>query len=61
MIIMNNPKAYKPSPMDKVITIEVKVMLDAVPGAWHQPTDIMQWMCQHNYVQEVKFDPDRKD
>lgn len=50
---ITNAKAYKPGPVHKIVTIEVVVMLDAVPGAWHQPEDIMNWMCSHSYVQSA--------
>lgn len=50
-----NEKAYKPTIIDRVVTLEVKVMLDAVPGAWHQPEDIMNWIAEHSYVQTVEL------
>lgn len=50
-----NERAYKPSSVHKVIELKVRVMLDAVPGAWHEPLDIMEWIAQHNYVQDVEL------
>jgi hypothetical protein len=47
--------AYKPSPINKMVKLEVTVMLDAVPGAWHEPIDIMNWIASHNYVQSVEL------
>lgn len=50
-----NEKAYKPSPVNKMVELKVVVMLDAVPGAWHDPKDIMEWIAQHSYVQSVEL------
>ena len=53
-----NERAYKPSAFSKVIEVRVKVMLDPVPGAWHEPKDIMEWIAQHSYVQSVELSED---
>lgn len=53
-----NENAYKPTAVDKIITLEVKVMLDLVPGAWHKPEDIMNWIAEHSYVQSVELKED---
>lgn len=53
--IVINEKAYKPSPINKVIELKVTVMLDGVPGAWHEPEDIMNWIAKHSYVQQVEL------
>lgn len=53
-----NEKCYvpygKPSPY-KQITLEVTAILDMVPGAWHQPEDLMKWIADHSYVQYVQL------
>ena len=51
-----NQNAYKPSPANRVIELRVAVMLDAVPGAWHEPQDVMNWIAQHSYVQSVELE-----
>lgn len=48
-----NKDAYKPNAYSKIVKLEVEVMLDAVPGAWHEPEDIMNWIASHSYVQSV--------
>lgn len=53
-----NEKAYKPAAWNRVIELKVSVMLDAIPGAWHQPEDIMNWIAQHSYVQSVELAAD---
>lgn len=53
--IVLNKKAYKPTTKGQIITLEVKVMLDLVPGAWHEPKDIMNWIATHSYVQSVEL------
>ena len=54
-----NKKAYKPSPITKVVTIEIKLMLDSVSGTWHKPEDFMNWVCDtHNYVQSAELKED---
>jgi len=50
-----NEAAYKPSAFDRVVELKVSVMLDAIPGAWHEPEDIMNWIAQHSYVQSVEL------
>ena len=52
---ITDERAYKSGPIHKQIKLEVIVMLDAVPGAWHEPIDIMRWIASHNYVQSVEF------
>jgi hypothetical protein len=49
-----NEKAYKPNITSKLVELKVVVMLDSLPGAWHEPEDIMNWICQHSYVQSVE-------
>jgi len=49
-----NSKAYEAGPIHKVVRIEIDLMLDAVPGAWHSPEDFIAWVKQHNYVQRVE-------
>ena len=50
-----NENAYKPTAWSRVVELKVLVMLDAVPGAWHEPKDIMRWIAQHSYVQSVEL------
>lgn len=45
-----NPNAYKAGPIHQVVRIEIDLMLDAVPGAWHGPEDFIAWVQHHNYV-----------
>jgi hypothetical protein len=49
---IENPNRYE-SKFAKKVKIEIELMLDMVPGAWHEPEDFMKWVCQHNYVQSV--------
>jgi len=46
---------YKAAGIHRQIELKVIVMLDAVPGAWHEPQDIMNYIAQHSYVQRVEF------
>lgn len=55
MFKLVNSKAYKPGPVNKMIELKVIVMLDAVPGAWHEPEDVMRFINTHNYVQSVEL------
>lgn len=50
-----NTKAYKPTAISTVIELKVKVLLDEVPGAWHDPEDIMNWMANNPYIQSVEL------
>lgn len=38
-------------------TMEVEFILDMVPGAWHQPEDLMNWIATHSYVTQVTHEP----
>lgn len=53
--IVKNTEAYQVTPIHKVIELKVTVMLDAIPGAWHEPDDIMRWIASHSYVQQVEL------
>ncbi len=33
--------------------LEVSFILDMVPGAWHQPEDLMEWIARNPYVDTV--------
>lgn len=56
---ITNENAYKPMKnISRIVKLEVIVLLDAVPGAWHQPEDIMNWINRHNYVQSVELKGD---
>jgi hypothetical protein len=50
-----NPNAYPVSPIASTMKLEVVVMLDPVPGAWHDPEDFFRWLFQHTYVQSVEL------
>ena len=50
---VTNEKAYK-SKFAPHVDVSVRLMLDPVPGAWHQPEDFLNWVCQHPYVQEAE-------
>ena len=52
---VQDERRYKPALCHRVIELKVTVMLDAVPGAWHEPDDIMKYIAAHNYVQSVDF------
>ena len=34
-------------------TLEVTFITDSVPGAFHNPEDLMHWICQNPYVDTV--------
>jgi hypothetical protein len=34
-------------------TMTVTFITDMVPGAWHDPSDMMGWMCHNSYVDTV--------
>lgn len=36
-------------------TLKVEFILDAVPGAYHQPEDLVSWIMQNPYVTGVQF------
>lgn len=38
-------------------TMEVEFILDQVPGAFHQPEDLINWIMQNPYVTGVTFEP----
>jgi len=38
-------------------TMKVEFILDQVPGAFHQPEDLINWIMQNPYVTGVTFDP----
>jgi hypothetical protein len=50
-----NPRHYKPGVIHQQVELKVIVMLDACPGAWHHPQDIMRYIAEHNYVQSVEL------
>jgi hypothetical protein len=53
--VIINGDGYKPGPVHKLFELRVVAMLDAVPGAWHEPEDLMRWIAQHSYVQSVSL------
>lgn len=55
-----NTKGYaffegKPSEFHKRVELKVTVILDNVPGAFHQIEDHVNWMWQLPYVQQVEI------
>lgn len=44
----------KLSPIHKRVELKVTVILDCVPGAFHQVEDHMNWLCQLPYVQQIE-------
>jgi hypothetical protein len=38
-------------------TMQVEYILDLVPGAWHQPEDLVNWMNDHPYITSVTYTP----
>ena len=51
--ITYNPDAYKPMGWQKERTIVVKFITDSVPGAWHDPEDMVKSILLNPYVQSV--------
>jgi hypothetical protein len=41
-------------------TMQVEYILDIVPGAWHQPEDLANWMADHPYITKVTYIPKEK-
>ena len=37
-------------------TLEVEFILDMVPGAWHQPEDLVKYLLDHPYITSVTYD-----
>lgn len=46
----------KPSKIHKRRRVTVEFILDAVPGAWHQPEDMMNWIATNSYVASVTLE-----
>lgn len=44
----------KPSEIHKRVELKVTVILDCVPGAFHNVEDHMNWLCQLPYVQQIE-------
>jgi hypothetical protein len=38
-------------------TMQVEYILDIVPGAWHQPEDLVRWLTDHPYITSVTYTP----
>jgi hypothetical protein len=36
-------------------TMQVEYILDIVPGAWHQPEDLVTWLTDHPYITSVTY------
>jgi hypothetical protein len=36
-------------------TMQVEYILDIVPGAWHQPEDLVRWLTDHPYITKVTY------
>jgi hypothetical protein len=39
----------------ELLTLQVSFILDMVPGAWHQPIDLMTHIADHSYVMDVTY------
>jgi hypothetical protein len=52
---IENKAAYAATPFRKGFTLKVNAILDGVPGAFNQPEDLMNWICQNPYVQSVEL------
>lgn len=44
----------KPTKIHKRVELKVTVILDAVPGAFHDVEDHMNWLCQLPYVESIE-------
>jgi hypothetical protein len=38
-------------------TMQVEYILDIVPGAFHQPEDLADWLTNHPYITKVTYTP----
>lgn len=57
-MLINNSTSYAPMGKEipyKQIRLEVIAILDMVPGAFHQPEDIMNWINSNPYVRCVEL------
>jgi len=59
-IVRDNEKTYA-TPQSKTYKMEVEFVLDMVPGAFAQPQDLMEWICQNSYVKQVTFDVEQME
>ena len=60
-IIFLNTSSYAPwaaNTPHRKITLVVEAITDMVPGAFHQPIDLIKWINQNPYVRAVRFTPD---
>lgn len=56
--IVINEKSYAPvgkNTIHPIIKLEVEAILDLVPGAFHQPEDLMRWIATNPYVRSVRL------
>lgn len=54
---ITNTKSYA-NPENTIhprITLKVEAILDMVPGAFHQPEDLMNWINENPYVMSVEL------
>jgi hypothetical protein len=51
----DNPRTYY-TPAREVKTLTVEFVTDMVPGAFHNPEDLMNWILQNRYVKSVSLD-----
>ena len=51
---VSNPNTYA-APIDKRHELTVTFILDQVPGAWHDPQDLINWILQNPYVESVEY------
>lgn len=53
-LVMNNPKAYPPNGGQRFV-LRIEAQSDGDTGMWHNPCDLMQWLCTHPYIKSVKL------
>jgi len=44
----------KPTRNHKRVELKVTVILDHIPGAYHEVEDHMNWLCHNPYVQQIE-------
>lgn len=52
---VTNANTYA-SPIHKAGVMKVEFILDMVPGGFHQPEDLANWIAQNPYVVSVSID-----
>ena len=49
-----NENAYELK-LGTTFALKVIAKTDPVPGTWHDPMDLINWICEHPYVQSVEL------